>query len=115
MTKIIEVTDATFEQDVLQGKGVILVDFWAPWCGPCRAMSPILDVIAADYPDKIQVVKVNIDENKEISERYAITSIPAMKVFFRGEILKSIVGAKPKPALLHDLTEFLVWGGMFPR
>ena len=101
------VTDASFEADVLNAEKTILVDFWAEWCGPCRAVSPILDQIAAEHSDKIEIVKLNVDENPATAAKYQITSIPAMKVYQSGEVKKTVIGAKPKPALEHDLAEFL--------
>jgi thioredoxin 1 len=100
-------TSATFEQDVLQADGPVLVDFWAEWCGPCRMVSPVLDEIAAENPDKITVLKLNVDENPDLAMKYQITSIPAMKVFDKGEVKTSIIGAKPKFALEQDLADFL--------
>ena len=102
-----DVTDATFADEVLNSEDTIMVDFWAEWCGPCRAVSPILDAIAAENPDKIKIVKLNVDDNPQIAMKYQITSIPAMKVFKGGEVVKTIIGAKPKPAIEADLAEFL--------
>ena len=102
-----DVTDATFDAEVLKSEKTIMVDFWAPWCGPCRAVSPILDQIASENADKIDIVKINVDDNPETAMKYQITSIPAMKVFQGGEVVKSVIGAKPKPALEADLAEFL--------
>jgi thioredoxin 1 len=102
-----DVTDATFADEVLQAEGPVLVDFWAEWCGPCRMVSPVLDEIAGEHKDKITVVKVNIDENPAIARDYRIMSIPTMSVFRKGEVVKSIVGAKPKGALLKDLADYL--------
>ena len=101
------VTDATFDAEVLNSEDTIMVDFWAEWCGPCRAVSPILDAIASEHSEKIKIVKVNVDDNPELSMKYQITSIPAMKVFRGGEVVKTVIGAKPKQALEADLAEFL--------
>ena len=101
------VTDATFDQEVINNEKTVLVDFWAEWCGPCRAVSPILDQIATEHADKIELVKVNVDDNMEIAAKYQITSIPAMKLFKGGEVVKSVIGAKPKPALEADFAEWL--------
>jgi thioredoxin 1 len=102
-----DVTDATFEAEVLKNEKTIMVDFWAEWCGPCRAVSPILDAIASEHSDKLEIVKLNVDQNPETAMKYQITSIPAMKVFRGGEVVKTVIGAKPKPALEADLAEFL--------
>jgi len=101
------VTDSSFEQDVLNSEKTILVDFWAEWCGPCRAVGPILDQIAVEHADKIEVVKLNVDENPQTAAKYQITSIPAMKVYQGGEVVKTVIGAKPKPALEADLAAYI--------
>ncbi|GAA1448727.1 thioredoxin [Leifsonia poae] len=101
------VTDASFESDVLNSEKTILVDFWAEWCGPCRAVGPILDQIASEHSDKIEIVKLNVDENPQTAAKYQITSIPAMKVYQGGEVVKTVIGAKPKPALEADLAAYL--------
>lgn len=102
-----DVTDATFEAEVLNSATPVMVDFWAPWCGPCRAVSPILDKIAEENADKLSIVKLNVDDNPETALKYGITSIPAMKIYRGGEVVKTVIGAKPKPALEADLAEFL--------
>lgn len=102
-----DVTTASFQADVLSNAKPVLVDFWAEWCGPCRMVSPILDEIAAEYGDKIEVVKVNVDNEPGLAQQYGITGIPALQVFQNGAVVKSMVGAKPKAVLVKDLAEFL--------
>jgi len=101
------VTTASFQADVLSSGKPVLVDFWAEWCGPCRMVSPILDEISAEHGEKLTIVKVNVDEEPALAQQYGITSIPALQVFQNGEVVKSIVGAKPKPQLLADLSDFI--------
>ncbi len=104
-TKI--VTDASFAVDVLQSDKPVLVDFWAEWCGPCKMVAPVLEEIAGDHADKISIVKLNIDENPGAARDYSIMSIPTMAVFQGGKLVKSIVGAKPKAAILRELEPYL--------
>ncbi|MCC9144285.1 MULTISPECIES: thioredoxin [unclassified Arthrobacter] len=101
------VTDASFGTDVLTADKPVIVDFWAEWCGPCRMLSPILDDIAAQYSDKVDVVKVNVDENPAIAAQYGITSIPAVYVFKGGEVAATSIGAKPKQVLEQEFAAFL--------
>jgi thioredoxin len=101
------VTDATFADDVLLSDKPVLVDYWAVWCGPCRMIAPILEEIDASHSDKIQIAKLNVDENPRTASEYGIVSIPTLNVFQGGRVVKQIIGAKPKAALLKDLAEFL--------
>ena len=101
------VTTANFQAEVLSNTKPVLVDFWAEWCGPCRMVSPIVDELGNDYADKLDVVKVNVDEEPALAQQYGITGIPALLVFKGGEIAKTMVGAKPKAILVQDLADFI--------
>jgi thioredoxin 1 len=102
-----KVTDASFADDVLGSEKTVIVDFWAEWCGPCKMVSPVLEEIAGEHAEKVTIAKLNIDENPQTARDYQIMSIPTMSVFSGGKLVKSIVGAKPKAALLSDLKDYL--------
>ena len=102
-----KVTTATFDAEVLKSSTPVLVDFWAEWCGPCRAIGPILEEISNEYAAKLKVVKLNTDDESAIAIKYGITSIPAMYVFVNGEVVKTIIGARPKPAMLKELESYI--------
>ncbi|MCF8527072.1 MAG: thioredoxin [Candidatus Nanopelagicales bacterium] len=101
-----QVTDASFADDVLMSEKPVIVDFWAEWCGPCKMVAPILEEIAKDH-DSVVIAKLNVDENPQTAASYGITSIPTMNVYQGGQIVKTIIGAKPKAALLADLAPYL--------
>jgi len=101
------VTAANFQAEVLNSDKPVLVDFWAEWCGPCWMVAPILDEIASEHGDKIKIVKLNTDEESALAIQYGVQSIPTLHVFKGGQVVKTVIGAKPKPALLKDLAEFI--------
>ncbi|MDR7898751.1 MULTISPECIES: thioredoxin [unclassified Thermosynechococcus] len=107
MSSALSVTDATFEEEVLNSDIPVLVDFWAPWCGPCRMVAPVVDEIANEYQGRVKVVKVNTDENSKVATDYGIRSIPTLMIFKGGQKVDILVGAVPKTKIEATLAQFL--------
>lgn len=103
---VINTTTEAFKKDVLENQKVVLVDFWAEWCGPCRMVAPVLDEIAKETP-ALEIVKVNVDEQPQLAMDYNVTGIPLLGVFKDGKMVKQLVGARPKAAIMSELNEFL--------
>lgn len=107
MSAALQVTDASFKQDVLESDIPVLVDFWAPWCGPCRMVAPVVDEIAQQYEGKVKVVKLNTDENPNVASQYGIRSIPTLMIFKGGQRVDMVVGAVPKTTLANTLEKYI--------
>ena len=107
MAKPVDVTEKTFDQDVLKAKTPMLVDFWAPWCPPCQAVAPILEELAEDYEGKVGIARLNVDEAPTLSARYGVSAIPTMLLFKEGEPVGQLIGFRPKAELKKALDEIL--------
>ncbi|MHC5724229.1 MAG: thioredoxin [Nostoc sp.] len=107
MSTAAQVTDSSFKQEVLDSDVPVLVDFWAPWCGPCRMVAPVVDEISEQYKGQIKVVKVNTDENPQVASQYGIRSIPTLMIFKGGQKVDMVVGAVPKSTLASTLEKYL--------
>lgn len=107
MSSALTITDDTFEQEVLNSEIPVLVDFWAPWCGPCRMVAPVVEELAADYDERVKVAKVNVDESTKVASDYKIRSIPTLLIFKGGKPVETLVGAMPKTALASTLDKHL--------
>jgi thioredoxin len=107
MSNAIQLTDATFDEEVKGADVPVLVDFWAEWCGPCKMIAPILDEIAGEQNGKLRIGKLNVDDNPGVAQRYEVMAIPTLLLFKDGEVQKRLVGAKGKGQLLQELHEFL--------
>lgn len=105
--KFLHVTDGTFEENVIKSQLPVLVDFWAVWCGPCHMVTPTLEDLAQNYGDKLKVVKLNVDENREVPAKYGIMSIPTLLLFKGGEVKETIVGALPKNQIVQAVSKHL--------
>ena len=103
MSKSVEISNANFDEMVLKAKIPVLVDFWAPWCGPCRMVAPVVDELAGEYDGKVSFVKINVDENPETARQYGVMSIPTLIIFKNGQPVSNIVGFRPKPELKKNL------------
>ncbi len=97
------VTDESFDTDVLKAKGAVLVDFWAEWCGPCKMIAPLLDEVARDLPDKVKIVKVNVDEEQQLAQKYGIYNIPTLLFFKGGNVIEQVVGTTAKKVLVEKI------------
>ncbi len=107
MSNAIDITDSNFESEVLRNDSVTVVDFWAPWCGPCRKMGPVLDEIAGDFEGKIKVAKINTDENLKTAKEYQISGLPSIVIFKNGEAKETLVGLMPKSAIVSNIEKYM--------
>jgi thioredoxin 1 len=107
MSAVTNVTDTSFEQEVLKAEVPVLVDFWAPWCGPCKAVAPVVEDLSKEYEGRLKVVKLNTDENPKTAQAYTIRGIPSLYLFKSGQVVETIVGAVPKPTLATAINKHI--------
>jgi thioredoxin 1 len=107
MSNVIEITDTTFEAEVLDSESLVVVDFWAPWCGPCRKLGPVLDEVAQELKEKIKVVKINTDENLKTAKEYSIIGLPSLLIFKNSQPVERLVGLMPKSSIVSNIEKHL--------
>ncbi len=107
MSNVIEITDETFETEVIKEEGIALVDFWATWCGPCRKLTPVIDELSEEYRDKVKFVKIKADENIKTAQQYSISGVPCILIFRNGELVERIVNIVPKSIIASNLNKYL--------